>query len=42
MNLKSTVLNKLLNINKRKLVVTVIIAFVSVLILFTFIDTNNK
>ena len=39
-DLTSTVLNKLLNMNKRKLGVIVIIVFVSVLILFPFIDTN--
>ena len=36
----SMVLNKLLNMNKRKLGVFLIIVFVSVLILFPFIDTN--
>ena len=40
MDLKSTVVNKILNMNKRKLGVIVIIVFVSILILFPFIDTN--
>lgn len=40
MDLKSTIINKILGMNKRKLGIIVIIVFVSVLILFPFIDTN--
>lgn len=40
MDLKTTIFSKILNMNKRKLGVSVIIAFVSILILFPFIDTN--
>ncbi len=40
MDLKSTIVNKILNMNKRKLGVIVIVVFVSILILFPFIDTN--
>lgn len=40
MNLKTTIFSKILNMNKRKLGVIVIIVFVSILILFPFIDTN--
>ena len=40
MNLKSTIISKILNMNKRKLGIIVIIVFVSILILFPFIDTN--
>ena len=40
MDLKSTILSKILNMNKRKLGVIVIVVFVSILILFPFIDTN--
>ena len=39
-DLKSTIVNKILNMNKRKLGVIVIVVFVSILILFPFIDTN--
>ena len=40
MDLKTTIFSKILNMNKRKLGVIVIIVFVSILILFPFIDTN--
>ena len=40
MDLKTTIFSKMLNMNKRKLGVIVIIVFVSILILFPFIDTN--
>ena len=40
MDLKSTIINKILYMNKRKLGIIVIVVFVSVLILFPFIDTN--
>lgn len=40
MDIKSTIVSKILNMNKRKLGVIVIIVFVSILILFPFIDTN--
>ena len=40
MDLKSTIVSKILNMNKRKLGVIVIVVFVSILILFPFIDTN--
>lgn len=40
MDLKSTIVNKIINMNKRKLGVIVIAVFVSILILFPFIDTN--
>ncbi len=40
MDLKSTIVSKVLNMNKRKLGIIVIIVFVSILILFPFIDTN--
>ncbi|MBS5778906.1 MAG: hypothetical protein KIC82_05620 [Acholeplasma sp.] len=40
MDLKTTIFSKILNMNKRKLGVIVIIVFASILILFPFIDTN--
>ncbi len=40
MDLKSTIINKILYMNKRKLGIIVIVVFVLVLILFPFIDTN--
>ena len=40
MDLKTAIFSKILNMNKRKLGVIVIIVFVSILILFPFIDTN--
>ena len=40
MDLKSTIINKILYMNKRKLGIILIIVFVSGLILFPFIDTN--
>lgn len=40
MDLKTTIFSKILNMNKRKLGVIFIIVFVSILILFPFIDTN--
>ena len=40
MDLKTTIFSKMLNMNKRKLGVIVIIVFISILILFPFIDTN--
>lgn len=40
MDFKSDIINKILNMNKRKLGIIIIIVIVSVLILFPFIDTN--
>ena len=40
MDLKSTIINKILYMNKRKLGIILIVVFVSGLILFPFIDTN--
>ena len=40
MDIKTTIFSKILNMNKRKLGVIVIIVFVSILILFPFVDTN--
>ncbi len=40
MDLKTTLLNKIFNMNKRKLGISVIVIFVTILILFPFIDTN--
>lgn len=40
MDFKTTIFSKILNMNKRKLGVSVIIVIVSILILFPFIDTN--
>lgn len=40
MDLKLTLIDRILNMNKRKLSILLIILFVSILILFPFIDTN--
>ena len=40
MDFKSTILNRILDMNKRKLGIILIIVIVAVLILFPFIDTN--
>lgn len=40
MDFKSTILNRILDMNKRKLGIILIIVIVTVLILFPFIDTN--
>ena len=40
MDIKTTIFNKIFNMNKRKLGITIIVLLVAILILFPFIDTN--
>ena len=40
MDIKTTIFNKIFNMNKRKLGITIIVLLVVILILFPFIDTN--
>lgn len=40
MDIKATIFNKIFNMNKRKLGITIIALLVAILILFPFIDTN--
>ena len=40
MDIKTTIFNKIFNMDKRKLGITIIVLLVAILILFPFIDTN--
>lgn len=40
MDIKTTIFNKIFNMNKRKLGITIIVLLVAILLLFPFIDTN--